>query len=98
MIRMLFKLVRLILFGRKKKFNLNSIFVQPVDSDGISKRNCPKCGHTNPCLVLDLYDSGSVRKQVAIRYAPKLDLIRCGCNRCKAKWFERPEDWKHRSY
>jgi len=98
MIRMLLKLARLLLFGRKKKFNWNAIFVQPVDSDGVCKRNCPKCGQKDPHLILNLYDSGNVRNALEIQYKAELDLMRCGCHRCKAKWFERPEDWKNRSY
>ncbi len=94
MIRMLFKLARLILFGRKKKFNWNAIFVQPVDSDGISKRNCPKCGQKDPYLIL----KSTPYESTEIEYKTELDLIRCGCHRCKAKWFERPEDWKIGSY
>ncbi len=98
MIRMLFKLARLILFGRKRKFNWNAIVVQPVDSDGVCNRNCPKCGQDTPCLVLKYYGNGEICKKIEIDYRVELDLMRCGCHRCKAKWFERPEDWKHRSY
>jgi len=89
--------VRFIITGRKGKkgrWIWYTLVVQPVDSKGIPKRSCPKCGQEGPVLR----EYNLFWDELTIRYNKKLDRLKAGCHRCKARWFERTEDWKNRSY
>ena len=87
--------VRFIIIGRKhRKWTwYRTYYVQPVDANGVPKRNCPKCGQNEPALKPQ-----SVGRDIEVRYNKRRNVLKAGCHRCKAKWFERPEDWKNRSY